>query len=356
MAAPSIPIVRDQWYVAAYGSEVTREFLARTVCNEPIVFYRTEDGAPVALADRCVHRRFPLSQSRLDGDRVVCGYHGFTYGADGGCVFVPGQQRIPRTARVTSYPVVEQDSFVWVFIGDPNLAEQRPVPRAPWLNPGSGYETVAGMEPIRSRYSLLVDNLLDLSHETYLHGGYIGTPEVADTPVTTEVDEERGVIYVSRHMDDAACPPFYAKSTGIAGRIVRWQDIEYRPPCLYLLHSRVAPAGVRPGPDGSDPGGFHVEVVYAITPSTEDTTYDFWAVARDFAQSDQGVSEFLHDSNRTVVLQDVAALNILERVIAAEPEGIQELSINIDTGGLAARRMLRQLAEGAPRVPAPVLR
>jgi hypothetical protein len=77
-------------------------------------------------------------------------------------------------------------------------------------------------------------------------------------------------------------------------------------------------------------------------------------VARDFAREDQGVSEFLHDSNRTVVLQDVAALKILEHVIAAEPEGIQELSINIDTGGLAARRMLRRMAEGTQRVPAEV--
>jgi vanillate O-demethylase monooxygenase subunit len=349
----AMTFVRNQWYVAAYSAEVGRDLLARTILGEPLVLYRTGSGRPVALADRCVHRHFPLSESRLAGDTIICGYHGFTYGADGQCVAVPGQQRIPRTARVTAYPVAEQDSFVWVWIGDLEQADVSLVPRAPWLA-DDRYTTVCGMEPLAARYGLLVDNLMDLSHETYLHGGYIGTPEVASTPVTTEVDEERGVIYVSRHMDDAACPPFYAKSTGITGRIVRWQDIEYRPPCLYLLHSRVAPVGVGPGPDGSDPAGFHVEVVYAITPSTETTTYDFWAVARDFARDDREVSEFLHDSNRTVVLQDVAALNVLERVIAAEPAGSQELSINIDTGGLAARRMLRRMAEANPRVPVQV--
>jgi len=133
----------------------------------------------------------------------------------------------------------------------------------------------------------------------------------------------------------------------IASRIDRWQDIEYHPPCLYLLHSRVAPVGVQPGPDGDDSRAFHVEVVYAITPETATTTHDFWAVARDFALADEGVSEFLAESNRTVVLQDVAALNLLETVIAAEPAGYQELSINIDTGGLAARRMLAgQIAAG----------
>ncbi|KOX22140.1 aromatic ring-hydroxylating dioxygenase subunit alpha [Nocardiopsis sp. NRRL B-16309] len=335
--------VRNQWYVAAYGTEIGRALFARTILGEPIVFYRTEAGEVVALADRCVHRRYPLSESRLEGDRVICGYHGFTYDTLGTCVSVPGQKRIPRTARVPAYKVVEQDSFVWVWIGDPDRAEATPIPRAPWLD-DEAYTVVCGMEPLAARYDLLVDNLLDLSHETYLHGGYIGTPEVAETPITTEVDEAERVVYVSRHMADAACPPFYAESTGIRGRITRWQDIEYRPPCLYLLHSRIAPVGVLPNEDGTDPDAFHVEVVYAITPETEHSTHDFWAVARDFALGDDQVSAFLRENNRTVVLQDVVALDLLEKVVEQEADGYQELSVNIDTGGLAARRMLKAMA------------
>ena len=338
-------IVRNQWYVAAYGREVGRELLSRTICRESILFWRTEAGQVTATSDRCVHRRFPLAEqpSRLIGDSVVCGYHGFTYGADGVCTAVPGQTRIPRTARLKTYQVAEQDGFVWVFIGDQDRASDTPIPRAPWLD-APGWTVVCGLEPLAARASLLIDNLMDLSHETYLHGGYIGTPEVAETPITTEVDEEAGIVYVSRHMDDAACPPFYAKSTGITGRITRWQDIEFTPPCLYKLHSRIAPAGVVPNRDGTDPGAFHVEVVYAITPETEHSTHDFWAVARDFAPDDQGVSDFLAENNRTVVLQDVAALDVLEGVVAGEPDGYQELSINIDTGGLAARRLMAKLA------------
>ncbi len=339
-------VIRDQWYVAAYGREVGPDLLARTILGEPIVLYRTQDGRPVALADRCVHRRFPLSAhpSRLVGDVLVCGYHGFSYDPSGACVAVPGQTRVPRTARVAGYPVVEQDSFVWVWIGDPALAAGSAPPRAPWLA-DPAWTTVSGMEPLAARWSLLVDNLMDLSHETYLHAGYIGTPEVAATPIITEVDETARVVRVSRHMADAECPVFYSRSTGIQGRITRWQDIEYHPPCLYLLHSRVAPVGVLPGPDGRDEDAFHVEVVYAITPSTPGSTYDFWAVARDFALEDEEVSTFLRDSNRTVVLQDVTALDLLETVVADDPPGVQELSITIDTGALAARRMLAGMAE-----------
>jgi phenylpropionate dioxygenase-like ring-hydroxylating dioxygenase large terminal subunit len=340
-------IPRNQWYVAAYTAEITGLF-ARTICNEPIVFYRRRNGELTALADRCVHRRFPLSRSNLVEDQVVCGYHGFTYDGTGQCTAVPGQTRVPRTARVRSYPVVEQDSFVWVFIGDADRADPADIPRAPWLT-DPRWTTVCGMEPLRARHSLLLDNLMDLSHETYLHGGYIGTPEVAETPITTEVDDDadggRGVVRVSRHMADAACPPFYAESTGLRSRITRWQDIELHPPCLYLLHSRIAPVGDEPRPDGSDPEAFHVEVVYALTPETETTTHDFWAVARDFALKDAGVSEFLAVNNRTVVLQDVACLDELEQILARDEGGYQELSINIDTGGLAARRLMDRLVE-----------
>ena len=328
---------RNQWYVSAYAAEVGRELLGRTILGEPIVLYRTEeDGTVVALSDRCVHRRFPLSASRLDGDKIVCGYHGFTYDTSGTCVYVPGQQRIPRTARVTAYPVAELDSLVWVWIGDPELADEKLIPRAPHLA-DPDMVTVRGMEPIDCDYGLLVDNLLDLSHETYLHGGYIGTPEVAETPITTEVDEAAGVVRVSRHMMDAACPPFYARSTGIEGRITRLQDIEYFAPCLYLLHSRITPVG------RSEPV-FRTEITYAITPAGPGKVYDFWAVSRDFAREDDEVTTFLHDFNHTVVMQDVDALNLLQKALDSEAAGYQELSINIDTGGLAARRILARLA------------
>ena len=335
--------VRNQWYVAAYAEEVGDDLLGRTVLGEPIVLYRLRDGSVACLADRCVHRRYPLSLSHRNGDQIVCGYHGFTYEPTGTCASVPAQTRIPRTARVPSYPVVERDSLVWVWIGEPERADAATIPRAPWLDQ-PGWTVVRGMEPLAARYDLLVDNLLDLSHETYLHGGYIGTPEVAETPITTEVDEAGHVVHVRRRMKDVECPPFYATSTGIAGRIDRWQDIEYHAPCLYLLHSRIAPTGVEPASDGDDSAACHAEIVYAITPETETTTLDFWMVARDFAVGDDKVSKYLAESNRTVVLQDVVALNVLEKVIAAEPEGYQELSINIDTGGLAARRLLRDLA------------
>ncbi|MFW8642703.1 Rieske 2Fe-2S domain-containing protein [Rhizobium beringeri] len=66
----------NAWYAAAYDVEVRRVLLARRICNKPIVLYRKEDGTAAALADACWHRLVPLSPGRLEGDKVICGYHG----------------------------------------------------------------------------------------------------------------------------------------------------------------------------------------------------------------------------------------------------------------------------------------
>jgi phenylpropionate dioxygenase-like ring-hydroxylating dioxygenase large terminal subunit len=80
------------------------------------------------------------------------------------------------------------------------------VPELPWLD-DPAWAVIHGMEPLAARYSQLVDNLLDLSHETYLHAGFIGTPDVAVTPIEATVDEDADIVRVSRHMASVECPP-----------------------------------------------------------------------------------------------------------------------------------------------------
>src|SRR5580693_8507636 len=92
--------LRNYWYVAATDSEVGRKPLSRMILGEPIVFYRTEDGAPVALEDRCAHRHLPLSMGKLVGDVLQCHYHGLRFATDGRCVGIPGQDHIPHGAKV----------------------------------------------------------------------------------------------------------------------------------------------------------------------------------------------------------------------------------------------------------------
>jgi vanillate O-demethylase monooxygenase subunit len=333
----------DNWYVAALSAELTTKPLSRQILDEHVAIFRNESGRVVALADQCPHRGYPLSLGTVVGDQLVCGYHGFTFDCTGTCVAVPGQDRIPSRADVRSYAVVEQGPWVWIWTGR-GEAEMSLLPSTPWLVDTENWSSVGGVAKIDAAFDLLVDNLLDLSHETFLHNGSIGTPEVASTPIEVEADEDSRVVRVFRHMNSVDCPPFYSRTTGLEGKVDRWQDIEYSPPGYYLLHSRIAPVGQPPLPDGTDDHAFHMKIFYGVTPSTEDSVYDFWALARDFCVNDDEIDRFLEKMQTGVVQEDVDALNILQIRTSRVPE-VNEVSIKIDRGGLSARRMLAAMSD-----------
>ena len=118
--------LRDRWYVAALSKELTQEALGRTICGEPIVFYRKTDSAPVALEDRCCHRQTKLSLGTIEGDDLRCRYHGLKFDAQGRLIEIPSQKTIPSDAGVRSYPTLEDQNYIHIFIGDPDKALATP--------------------------------------------------------------------------------------------------------------------------------------------------------------------------------------------------------------------------------------
>jgi len=114
-----ISFVRNAWYAAAWSEEIGRDLVERWICGVPIVFYRREDGTAVALEGTCPHRQYPLALGRLKGDHIECGYHGITFGCDGACARVPGEQRAPAAMRVRAFPLHERGGLIWLYAGDP---------------------------------------------------------------------------------------------------------------------------------------------------------------------------------------------------------------------------------------------
>jgi vanillate O-demethylase monooxygenase subunit len=334
--APSDAIVKNAWYLGAWSHEITHALFARRIADEPVVFYRTGDGTAVALVDRCPHRRYPLSAGMLDGDVVQCGYHGFRFEADGTCVGVPGQTKVPLSANVHTYPLVERFGQIWVFPGDPALADPAKIPHVPWT---SEWWSSTGHAPLKARASLLIDNLLDLSHETYIHASGIGSPEVAETPI--DVEREGDVLWVRRKMYGVECPPNYRKSTGFTGPIDRSQEIQFFAPGFYVLHVRIAQAG-----DGGT--GFLSKVVYGITPETARTTHNFYGICRDVPREANAKH---YTGQRNTVQEDTDALELLERCIVSDPDNIPEVSIGIDRGGLLGRRMIADMVRRESEAP-----
>jgi vanillate O-demethylase monooxygenase subunit len=322
----------DAWYVAAWAEEVTRKPMRRVFLEEPVVLYRRQDGVAVALSDRCVHRAYPLSRGTVEGDSLVCGYHGFKFGSDGGCTWVPGQDSVPKSARVKTYPLVESGPYIWIWMGEAAAADASRIPgHATTTDPE--WRVIKDMRTIKARHALLIDNLMDLSHETFIHGATIGSDDVAETPIRTEVDGN--IVRCFRHMEGVPSPEFYRQSTGITTTIDRWQDIEYDVPALYTLHVRVAPAGA------GDDQAFFSKVIYALTPETKHSTHDFWVITRKSHERPAWVEKTGIDGQNAVLAEDLDALEALEENLPRDG-GWQELSINNDRGGLLWRRVFRE--------------
>jgi phenylpropionate dioxygenase-like ring-hydroxylating dioxygenase large terminal subunit len=160
----------------------------------------------------------------------------------------------------------------------------------------------------------LVDNLLDLSHETYLHNGSIGTPEVATTPIEVEATRTNaGGARLSPHERRRVPAVLLAHDrTHGQGRSVAGHRL--LPSGLLPTARAIAPVSQPPLPDGSDEHAFHMKIFYGLTPSTETSVYDFWALSRDFCVGDDEIDRLLWKRcSRTVVQEDVDALNILQR-------------------------------------------
>ncbi len=335
----------NAWYVAAWSHEVSEEPERRTICELPIVLYRTAAGSPVALADRCAHRAFPLSAGRVVGASIECGYHGFAFGDDGVCTRVPAQSAIPQRARVRSFPVLEKDGWIWVWTGDPDLADPQDVPDTHWMT-DPGWATVTHSVRFDCRADLIHDNLLDLTHESFLHKTTVGDDYIYEHGITVEV--QGNVVTVDRLMPDVEAPPLYAKTMGTTGLYDRFNCTEFRLPGFHVLHSGITGQG-RPREEG-----YLIKVLNGITPIDASTSWYYYAFSRNFAVDDVRATEELREGLATVLEEDAQALALQEIGMQQRPAGEHDVLIAQDAGVAKARRMMSQLikAEAAVREPA----
>ena len=172
--------LQNCWYVAAWSKDIGRELRAEAYLGENVVLYRQEDGTPVALENACPHRKLPLSDGNLKGDHVECGYHGLTFDCAGTCVAAPTQaDAIPRRAVVKSYPVVDRYRLLWIWMGDPELANEDDIYDFPPLSDKGnwkGFEKEAYLH-YDANWLLIVDNLSDFSHVAFVHTNTLGGSE-----------------------------------------------------------------------------------------------------------------------------------------------------------------------------------
>lgn len=228
------------WYVAAWVRDLTPgQLMPVTIADTEIVLFRDATGRSVALRDRCPHRFAPLSRGRLEEGALRCMYHGLKFTPDGICIEIPGQDQIPPNACVRSYPVVERDDWIWVWLGEANLADADLIPQGVPLDDPE-WESRYGYLDYDANYMLINDNLLDFSHLSFVHAGSFGSGQgwATTRPVLTALP--RGV-RVERWVEDQ--PRSNSRPDLPPERIDHWSHYDYLLPGVLRSVAYTYPRG-----------------------------------------------------------------------------------------------------------------
>lgn len=337
----------NAWYVAAWSSDITTAPLGRTLLNEPVVFFRGADGEIAALEDRCCHRGMPLSHGMVIENDIRCEYHGMLFDKGGQCVGIPGQDAIPTNACIRSFPVAERDQIVWIWMGDPDLADPETIVRYPWHD---AWPNRTKTESLACNYLLVSDNLLDQTHSAYVHKSTLASDPDAYATAKMDIDRTPDGVRFTRWMLNCMPPGIYARAVDFEGRVDRWQEFEYVAPSCILQFTGAKNVGEGAYEAGDRDGGFGLRIFYGITPETEDRSWFIWSAANGHCQDDPSATDQLFHELELAFKED-------EDVLVAQQQTLSRLGnrpfVNIASDGarVQARRALERKIAAEAGIP-----
>ena len=163
------------WYAAEQSENVTDKPVAVRMLGQDFVLFRDTQGQAHCLSNICAHRGSSLSDGKVQGDCVECPYHGWQYNSDGQCTRIPSlglDGKIPKRARVDSYPTTERYGLIFAFLGDLPEAERIPILECKeWGQEGWRPTTI--VFDFDFDYKRSLENALDPSHNEFVHTTHI---------------------------------------------------------------------------------------------------------------------------------------------------------------------------------------
>jgi phenylpropionate dioxygenase-like ring-hydroxylating dioxygenase large terminal subunit len=333
--------VRNAWYVAAWDHEVTREMRRRIILDEPVVLFRTSDGVPVALEDRCCHRQAPLSKGKLVGNIVQCGYHGLQFDTTGKCVKVPSQDLVPASAKVRAYPIVQKNQWIWIWMGDPAKANPALIEDFHWMD-DPAWRSAGSYLHVEGNYLLIVENLLDTTHLAFLHPDTLGTDAFARSEFDVKREGDR--VTVTRWLMNELPAAFHKQMGDFPDgtKVDRWQITHYAPPSFVKLDVGSSPVGTG-ARQGDRSKGMNMWNLNAITPETARTTHYFFAQAWNFKLDERWIGDMLRQQIHDIFLQDLAMIGAQQRNMDLGP--VPSVNLGQDKAWIAMRGIVERLVK-----------
>ncbi len=341
-AKVSVARCTDYWYVACASKDLRSEPQAVTILGIPMVLFRAEDGTPGALLDRCPHRNVPLSMGEVDGQILRCAYHGWEFGTGGKCKLIPGLKTDSDSdgRDATSYPVREQQGYVWVFTNADKAPEVEPFD-IPLLR-DERYTHVRQLVEAPGTLHATIENALDVPHTAFLHKGlFRGKGERNDIQV------------VIRRWSDRVEAQYIGepRPEGLAARVASPGGGEVEHYDRFFLPS-VAQVEYKIGDDS------HILVTSMCTPVEDFHTKLFTVISFRFSKMPGWlVRPILEPIGKKIFKQDAVMLGKQTELIARFG-GEQFVSTEIDLLGPQIWRLMKAAERGdaAPNEDDPVVK
>lgn len=341
--------LKNAWYVAAWAADLGDDLITRTICELPILLYRKENGDPVAMGNLCPHRFAPLHMGKKIGDAVQCGYHGMLFGESGKCVLNPHHGGVISPAmRVDAYPVVERDQLIWLWTGDPEMADPSLIPDFSCYS-SPGFRTIRGTMDVAANYELITDNLLDLTHADFLHEGTLSSEAITVSKLETLT--QGSTIWANRWCPDGDAPPVWGelmkRQMGMepSTRVDHWLYMRWDAPGQLLLDVGISPVGL------PREAGVWAYTGHHLTPVSPTRTIYHWSVVRNHAIDDPDVEAFWQGSiDFAFGIQDKPMIEAQQAAIGdRDITTMHPVGIPADVAGGKARRMMQRLIAGEAR-------
>ncbi len=165
----------NYWYAMEQSKNIKKGQSKEVIFwKSPIALFRGEDGKINAIENRCPHRQLRLTSGIVEGNEIICQYHGWNFDGCGKCTGIShelgkgkGKGSLPNI-KVNSYPVQEKYGLIWVFPGDPALADKVDMPALPQLDQENPWEYVPLEFDLKAHYSMILENVCDFNH-AFLH-------------------------------------------------------------------------------------------------------------------------------------------------------------------------------------------
>jgi phenylpropionate dioxygenase-like ring-hydroxylating dioxygenase large terminal subunit len=341
----ALHVPRNLWHFATWAESVVSDVpFARTILDEPVVLFRKADGTVAAIEDRCAHRFAPLSMGKLVGnDRIRCPYHGLEYDAGGACVYNPnGNHALPKNARVRSYPVLEKHSILWIWMGT-GAADPALVPNLELLDPDAP-NPVSRRDYLlmEASWNLIMDNLLDLSHASYLHEGLLGNKE--SISAKSEVEQDGTTVTVTRRYNNipaTALLDMLFRQDG--ANVDSFNSMRWHPPACMINESGAMPV------NGTVDEGTGIRGTHFLTPETSTTThYHFaavrWNVVKRSPEVDEAIIRRLSELRRVAFKdQDETMIRAQQNRMRTAQRPLKPMLLGIDAGIVRVHRVLDDL-------------